>query len=79
MAAKIRIALAQQNLVVGDVPGNTGRIIEGIEQARDGHGADLVLFAELALCGYPPEDLLFQSGLRSQVRILSDAYRREAS
>lgn len=67
MSSSIRIALAQQNLVVGDVPGNTGRILSAIRTARDEHRADLVLFAELALCGYPPEDLLFQSGLRMQV------------
>ncbi len=66
MADKLRIALAQLNLVVGDVAGNTARIIATIGEARAA-GADLVVFQELALCGYPPEDLLFHSGMRQRV------------
>ncbi|UCG73097.1 MAG: NAD+ synthase [Chromatiales bacterium] len=62
----LRIALAQLNLVVGDVAGNTRRMIDTIQQAR-GAGAGMVLFPELAVCGYPPEDLLFHAGLRKQV------------
>lgn len=61
------VALAQLDLVVGDVPGNTARIIEYSERARDELGADLVVFPELSLCGYPPEDLLSHSGLRRRV------------
>ncbi len=56
----IRIAMAQFDFPVGDVAGNAARIAEMIATARDEHGADLVLFPELALCGYPPEDLLFR-------------------
>ncbi len=62
----LRIALAQLNLLVGDVPGNARRIIGSLAAARDA-GAQLVLFQELAVCGYPPEDLLFHAGLREQV------------
>ena len=62
----LRIALAQLNLLVGDVPGNARRIIGSLAAARDA-GAQLVLFQELAVCGYPPEDLLFHAGLRDQV------------
>jgi len=62
----LRIALAQLNLLVGDVPGNARRVIETINAARDA-GAQLVVFQELAVCGYPPEDLLFHAGLREQV------------
>ena len=62
----LRIALAQLNLLVGDVPGNCRRMIASIAEAREA-GADLVLFQELAVCGYPPEDLLFHAGLRKQV------------
>ncbi len=54
-----RIALAQTNPTVGDLDGNTSRIIEYIGRARDA-GADLVAFPELAIPGYPPEDLLFK-------------------
>jgi NAD+ synthase (glutamine-hydrolysing) len=66
MIPTLRIALAQLNLVVGDVAGNRTRIIAILERAR-AEGAHLVLFPELAVCGYPPEDLLFHAGLRKQV------------
>jgi NAD+ synthetase len=56
----MRIALAQFDFPVGDVSGNSHRIFELIERARDEAGADLVLFPELALSGYPPEDLLLR-------------------
>ncbi len=59
--------MAQLNLVVGDVEGNTSRIIAAANQARDQSAADVVMLPELAVSGYPPEDLLFHSGLRSQV------------
>jgi NAD+ synthase (glutamine-hydrolysing) len=67
--AKLKIALAQLNSLVGDVPGNARQIVAAIESARDAHGADLIVFQELALCGYPPEDLLFHFGLRHQVTV----------
>ena len=54
-----RLALAQMNATVGDFDGNAERIIEGIHEARE-LGADLVAFPELALPGYPPEDLLLK-------------------
>jgi NAD+ synthase (glutamine-hydrolysing) len=56
--AALRIALAQFDFPVGDVAGNASRIAAWIAEARDLHRADLVLFPELALSGYPPEDLL---------------------
>ncbi len=55
----IRIALAQLNTTVGDFAGNTAKIISSIEQARQA-GADIVAVPELALSGYPPEDLLLK-------------------
>jgi NAD+ synthase (glutamine-hydrolysing) len=72
MAERLRIGLAQLNLVVGDVAGNTTRIISTISEARAA-GVNLVVFQELALCGYPPEDLLFHSGMRHRV---ADALER---
>ena len=54
------VALAQVNPVVGDLPGNVGLMLERIDEAREA-GAQLVLFPELAVCGYPPEDLLLRS------------------
>src|SRR5215210_1808511 len=55
----MRLALAQMNTVVGDLEGNRRRILERLEEARSG-GADFVLFPELAVTGYPPEDLLLR-------------------
>ena len=64
MSSTAKVALAQLDLRVGDVAGNTDRIIETAIRARDELGADLVVFAELSVCGYPPEDLLLHKGLR---------------
>jgi NAD+ synthase (glutamine-hydrolysing) len=64
---QLRCVLAQLNLVVGDVDGNTSRIVAAAVAARDEHGAAVVLLPELAVSGYPPEDLLFHSGMRAQV------------
>ena len=55
----VRIALAQINPTVGDLPGNAKRVIEFIERAR-AMGTDIVAFPELVLTGYPPEDLLLR-------------------
>jgi len=63
----VKVALAQVDLAVGDVVGNTEKIIEFACRARDGLGAHLVVFPELSICGYPPEDLLFHVGLRYKV------------
>jgi NAD+ synthase (glutamine-hydrolysing) len=57
----MRIALAQINVVVGDLDGNRDRITARIREARE-EGADLVLLPELAVTGYPPEDLLLRPG-----------------
>ncbi len=59
MARTFRLALAQINPTVGDIPGNTAKILDYLERAREA-GADLVAFPELATTGYPPEDLLFK-------------------
>lgn len=56
----MKIALAQLNLVVGDIRGNTARIIESLTEARK-QGADLLVTSELAVIGYPPRDLLLKS------------------
>ncbi|MDR1367428.1 MAG: NAD+ synthase, partial [Candidatus Accumulibacter sp.] len=57
----LKIALAQINTTVGDLDGNAARIRDFAHRAKD-LGADILLTPELALCGYPPEDLLFRSG-----------------
>ena len=60
MVKMLRIAMAQFDFPVGDVAGNRERIARMIAEARDTHAADIVLFPELALSGYPPEDLLYR-------------------
>jgi len=62
----LRIALAQINPTVGDAPGNTDRVIAKLAEARR-QGAALVVTPELALSGYPPEDLLFHRGFRRRI------------
>ena len=56
----IRLYLAQINPVVGDIKGNYNMIVSHIKKARE-TGADLAVFPELALTGYPPEDLLLKN------------------
>src|SRR5262249_25253883 len=56
---RLRVAARQLDLVVGDLDGNIARIIDGYERA-EAAGADLVAFPELAITGYPPEDLLLR-------------------
>jgi NAD+ synthase (glutamine-hydrolysing) len=63
----VRLALAQINTTVGDLEGNRERILRRVEEAR-GANADVVLFPELAVTGYPPEDLLFRPGFLRQAR-----------
>ncbi len=66
-ARPMKIVLAQLNLCVGDIAGNTARIIQAMATARDDYQARLVAFPELAITGYPPEDLLFRPGLHRRV------------
>jgi NAD+ synthase (glutamine-hydrolysing) len=71
----MRLALAQINTVVGDLDGNRDRIVDRLDEAREA-GADLVLFPELAVTGYPPEDLLLRPGfLRAAHRSLAEIAR----
>ncbi len=63
----MRIALAQLNVVVGDLGGNRDKIVDSLGQARQAR-ADLVLFPELAITGYPPEDLLLRPGFLHAAR-----------
>jgi NAD+ synthase (glutamine-hydrolysing) len=58
---RVRVALCQINTIVGDLEGNVERILEAYERA-EAEGADLAVFPELAITGYPPEDLLLKPG-----------------
>jgi NAD+ synthase (glutamine-hydrolysing) len=71
----VRIALAQMNATVGDLEGNVRKIVDNLERAR-ARGAGLVAFPELAVPGYPPEDLLFKSAfIEGNLRALDDVAR----
>lgn len=59
MSKALSIALAQLNWLVGDIEGNADRMLRTVDQQRQA-GADIVMFSELALTGYPPEDLLYR-------------------
>jgi len=72
---RLRIGMAQLNMTVGDFGGNTQKIMEAIAESRS-LGVDLLTFPELAICGYPPEDLLFKpqfitESIRSLEKIVS--------
>jgi NAD+ synthase (glutamine-hydrolysing) len=63
----LRVLIAQLNLLVGDIAGNAQRVIDSARQGRDELDADLVVFPELTLTGYPPEDLLLRNELDRRV------------
>ncbi len=60
------IAIAQENFTVGDIDGNLARVLALAARARE-QGAAMVVFPELALTGYPPEDLLFRPSLQPRI------------
>jgi NAD+ synthase (glutamine-hydrolysing) len=74
----MRLALAQINTVVGDLDGNRSRIVARLDEARDA-SADLVLFPELAVTGYPPEDLLLRPGFIRAARRSMEAIAEAAN
>src|SRR5690606_20253763 len=67
MAGQLRVVMAQLNLLVGDISGNTDLLITAAREVLSVHQADLVVFPELALTGYPPEDLLFRPSMRIRI------------
>lgn len=68
MSQVLRVAMAQLNLRVGDIHGNVERIIQAAAEARDRLQADVILFPELSLCGYPPEDLLLRDSMHQRIQ-----------
>ena len=72
---RIRVACCQLDVVVGDIDGNVARVLTAYHQAED-EGADLAVFGELCLTGYPPEDLLLKPGF---VRAGHDALAKVAA
>jgi len=70
----LKVCLAQLNLLVGDISGNTQRVIEASGQAIEA-GAQVILFPELTLTGYPPEDLLLRPSLELRITQALDAIK----
>lgn len=66
MTQSLTIALAQQNFLVGDIAGNAELIVKMAREAQS-KGAELIVFSELALTGYPPEDLLLRPSLQTRI------------
>jgi NAD+ synthase (glutamine-hydrolysing) len=73
----MKIAIAQQNYHVGNFEENTRKILDGIRQAKAA-GADLVVFTELCICGYPPRDFLEFEDFITQCYTALDSIRAEA-
>lgn len=70
---KLRIVLAQLDFLVGDLEGNAKKIIKNAKTAKNKLHADLIVFPELALTGYPPEDLLFRDGLYERADLVMES------
>ena len=79
MPDRLRIALAQANFCVGEIAENAAKMTRLARSARDEHGAQAVVFPELAITGYPPEDLLFRPGLHRRVRAALEALAAEVT
>ncbi len=65
--SEIKIIMAQVDPIVGDIQGNVELIIESAKQAKSEQQADMIVFPEMTITGYPPEDLLFRADLYKQV------------
>src|SRR5277367_539555 len=78
MRDSFRIALAQLNPVMGDIAGNLARARAARAEAAKA-GADVILFSELFVVGYPPEDLVLKPALQDDVRAAVEAFARETA
>lgn len=67
MTQTATVVMAQIDPIVGDISGNVKRIIDAARQAKTLHSADIVVFPEMTITGYPPEDLLLRDGLYPQI------------
>src|SRR5262249_6474239 len=74
----MRLALCQMNATVGDIAGNAERILAGLRDAEEA-GAGLALFPELALTGYPPEDLLLREHFLTDAHTALEALAAEVA
>ena len=67
MPEQLTVVMAQLNLLVGDIQGNTDKLIAAARRARDELAADIIAFPELSLTSYPPEDLLLRPSLKGRI------------
>ena len=67
MAQQLKVVMAQLNFLVGDIDGNTRLVIENATKAITEHSADVIVFPELTLTGYPLEDLLLRPSLKIRI------------
>ncbi len=74
----LRVLVAQINPTVGDIEGNTERIVDVLGQARTA-GANIAVFPELAVCGYPPEDLLLRPSFVAQCEAAVEAIAQKTA
>lgn len=65
--SQLTIVMAQLNLLVGDIPGNTQKVIDAAKRADQEFAADVVVFSELTLMGYPPEDLVLRPSVAKRI------------
>lgn len=79
MSQTLRVVMAQLNMRVGDVHGNVEQVIQAANTARDQWQADVIVFTELALCGYPPEDLLLRSSMQLRIEQALQRLQSEVS
>lgn len=76
MPNPLNIIIAQLNFLVGDISGNTRKIIENTQKARDIFNADLIVFPELALSGYPAEDLLLRKDFHAEIKLALETLKK---
>jgi len=67
MTQNVTVVMGQIDPIVGDISGNIDLIIDAAQRAKNEHQADIVVFPEMTITGYPPEDLLLRQGLYDQV------------
>lgn len=79
MAKKLRIIIAQLNFLVGDLEGNLEKHIQAAKTARDLYKADVIVFPELSLTGYPPEDLLLRKNFIERANQKLQAFKAAVS
>jgi NAD+ synthase (glutamine-hydrolysing) len=73
----LKVVMAQLDFLVGDIPGNTRKVIEAAQRAETELAADIVVFPELCLTGYPPEDLLLRPSMDLRISEALDTLTAE--